>query len=123
MTFSYWPGKTTEESVAIKLHTYLLNSEHRDIHGNLSGKAIWFRNNLGFTRYNANELAKQIKFNRLHAQLGERTEYGQKYQQTIKILGTNGKSKNIVFNWIDNVDGVVRLIGIQGFPKRSSEHD
>ena len=123
MTAIRWPGKSTEESVVMKLDNYLLNSQHMSVCGNLTGKAMWFRNNLGFTRYNANELAKQIKFNRLHAQLGERTEYGQKYRQVIKILGANGKSQNIVFNWIENTDGIVRLIGIKGFPKRSSKND
>ena len=121
MTFLYWLGRTTAESVVIKLDRYLLDPEHLNVRGNLTGKAIWFRNNLGFTRHNAGELAKQIKFYRSSARLAELTKHGPKYYQVIKILGMNGKSKNIEFIWIKNVDGVVRLVGVRGFPKYEGE--
>ena len=121
MIFFNWSSKTTEESVANKLHDYLLNPEHTNARGHLTGKAVWFRNNLGFTRYNANELAKQIKFNRLSTEKAELIQYGQIYHQVINILGVNGNSKNIEFIWIKNLDGVIRLVGVKGFLKYRGE--
>jgi len=117
MTLLWRPGYGTQESIIIKLNEYLLNPEHRDSKGQLTGKAAWFNDNLGFTRDNINDLAKQIKFDRLSAKLTVRTQYGQKYSQTIEIIGVNGKSKRVVFNWIENPDGIVRLIGTGKFPK------
>jgi hypothetical protein len=52
--------------------------------------------NLGFTRDNINDLARQIKFDRASARITVRTQYGQKYSQTIEIIGANGNSKRVV---------------------------
>ncbi len=123
MTFSRWPGRTTEESIIIKLNRYLLNPEHVNAKGFLSGKALWFRGVLGFTRYNASELVKQIRFNKLQTQLGESTEDGQMYYQPIRIVGANGRVKTIVFTWIENIDGIVRLVSIKKFPKYRGKKD
>lgn len=117
MAFSRWPGNSTEENIAIKLNRYLLNLEHVNKRGYLSGKAVWFRDVLGFTKQNAPDLAKQIKFNKLQAQLGELLEHGQMYYQSIRIIGANGRVKTIVFSWIENTDGVIRLVSIKKFPK------
>jgi hypothetical protein len=117
VTFFNWSSKTAEESVAIKLHRYLLNPEHINVRGHLTGKAVWFRDNLCFTRYNAGELVKQIRFNRLRAKVDKLTVHGQKYREIIKILGANGRIKRIEFVWIENLDGVIRLVTIKGFPK------
>lgn len=90
---SKWPGKTTEESIAIKLDKYLLAPEHRNVSGRLTGKAAWFKDNLGFTKYNADELAKQIIFNPSHAKLADIISDGRKYRQVIEICGSNGRTK------------------------------
>ena len=115
---SSWPGRTTEESVAIKLDKYLLNPEHINPWGRLTGKAAWFKDNLGFTRDNANDLARQIVFNQSQAMLTNIMNNGLIYRQLIEIRGANGRTKKIFFNWIKNPDGIVRLIGTGRFPKR-----
>jgi hypothetical protein len=38
------------------------------------------------------------------------TEYGTKYNQVINIVGSNGKAIDVLFAWIRNNDGVVRLV-------------
>lgn len=101
-----YPGATTEESVKIKLDDYLLNPHHpvgRD-------KARWFEAALGFSRHNLEELARQIVFNPSQAVATTLTEYGQKFEQWIEIAGTNGRQIEVLFVWIRNNDGVVRLI-------------
>ena len=99
------PG-TTAESVGDKLKRYLLNLEH-PVGGD---KAKWFRDALGFTQANLNELAEQIKFDPLTAVQTTVTEHGTKYNQVIDILGANGKRIPVTFAWIKNRDGVIRLV-------------
>jgi hypothetical protein len=41
MTLLWLPGYGTQESIIIKLNEYLLNPEHRDSRGQLTGKATW----------------------------------------------------------------------------------
>ncbi len=97
---------TTEASVADKLERYLLNSNHP-----VGGpKANWFQQALGFTKENAADLAKQIKFNQAAATVTGVTEHGTKFNQVITIIGANGKSIDVTFAWIKNNDGVVRLV-------------
>jgi hypothetical protein len=55
-------GKTTQESVEIKLKNYPLNPDHRQPSGAHTGKATWFKDNLGFTQDNMSLLAKQLEF-------------------------------------------------------------
>ncbi len=96
----------TRESVDDKLARYLLNMDH-SIGGT---KAKWFKEALGFTQENADELAKQIVFNPNKAVQTAITEHGIKYNQIIPIKGANGKVIDVKFGWIKNNDGVVRLI-------------
>lgn len=86
----------TEQSINKKLATYLLDETHpigRD-------KAIWFKEALGFTQDNLEELAKQIKFDPETAIFQKNNGHGDLYQQTISIKGANGKTINTPFNWI-----------------------
>jgi len=97
---------TTEESVTRKLNDYLLNLDHPV--GGL--KAKWFGSALGFTRNNADKLAKQIVFDLSVAVETSITPYGTKFNQVISIVGENGKVIDVDFAWIRNNDGVVRLV-------------
>ncbi len=100
------PPATTEESVTRKLNDYLLNPDHP-----AGGpKANWFRLALGFTRDNANELASQITFDPSAAVEKGATQYGTKFNQAISIVGANGRTIDVVFAWIRNNDGVIRLV-------------
>ncbi len=97
---------TTEESVTRKLNDYLLSLDHPI--GGL--KAKWFSSALGFTRNNADKLAKQVVFDISAAVETSVTPYGTKFNQVISIVGENGKVIDVHFVWIRNTDGVVRLV-------------
>jgi hypothetical protein len=96
----------TETSVVDKLQRYVLNPEHPVG----SSKAKWFKEALGYTRENAGVLASQIRFSPTRAIATELTTHGQKFNQTISIVGVNGKSIDVMFAWIRNNDGIVRLV-------------
>jgi hypothetical protein len=100
------------ESVIDKLDRYLLNPRH-PIGGH---KAKWFKEALGYTRENMYELARQIVFDESVAIQTEVTAYGTKYNQVITIVGANGKEIDVLFAWIRNLDGVVRLVS--GMPAK-----
>jgi hypothetical protein len=96
--------------VARKLNDYLLNPDHP-----VGGpKATWFKNALGFTRANAGDLARQVVFDPAKAVETGVTQYGTKYNEIISITGANGRTIDVLFAWIRNTDGVVRLV--TGFP-------
>jgi filamentous hemagglutinin len=97
---------TTADSVADKLGRYLLDPNH-PVGGD---KATWFRKALGFTQDNLDDLARQIKFDPSKAIATELTQHGQKFEQVIQIVGANGKRIDVLFVWIRNNDGVVRLV-------------
>ena len=97
---------TTEMSVKDKLYRYLLDPEH-PVGGS---KAKWFEEALGFTKENLDDLAKQIKFDSAKAIQTRIIPTGIQYNQTIEIIGANGKKIEVVFAWIKNNDDVVRLV-------------
>ncbi|HEX8187129.1 MAG TPA: hypothetical protein VF586_02190 [Pyrinomonadaceae bacterium] len=97
---------TTEMSVQDKLYRYLLDPEHA-----AGGpKAKWFREALGFTRENMDDLARQIAFDPAKAVQTAVTPNGVKYNQVIRVTGANGRQIDVTFAWIRNQDGVVRLV-------------
>ena len=97
----------SRQSVQDKLARYLLNMEH-SVGGS---KAKWFKEALGYTQENLDDLANQISFDPSKARITDVTTYGTKYNQTIAITGANGKTIDIVFAWIKSAeDGVVRLV-------------
>jgi RHS repeat-associated protein len=102
----------TRQSVDEKLSKYLLNKDH-PIGGS---KAKWFDQALGFTKDNADDLAKQIVFDPKKAVQTEVTQYGIKFNQVISIKGANGKEIDVTFSWIKNKDGVTRLV--TGIPSK-----
>lgn len=55
-------------------------------------------------------LAKQIIFDPNIAVKTDLIEYGQKFEQIIKITGANGKVIDVRFVWITNNDGITRLV-------------
>lgn len=93
-------------SVQDKLYSYLLNPEHVDG----GSKAKWFKEALGFTKENMDDLAKQIKFDPAKAIQTRVIPTGTQYNQTIEITGANGKKIEVLFGWIKNNDGVIRLV-------------
>lgn len=97
---------TTEASVADKLETYLLNFAHPEGRA----KAKWFREALAFTIENRDDLAKQIKFDPAKAFQTAVTDYGVKFNQVIEIVGANGRRIEVIFAWIRNKDGIIRLV-------------
>ena len=89
-----------------KLARYLLNPEHP-----IGGpKAKWFEEALGFTRSNADDLAKQLTFDPAKAIQTAVTEHGTKFNQLIDVVGANGRTIPVKVAWIRNNDGVVRSV-------------
>jgi len=88
-----------------RIKSYVLNEAHP------SGgtKAQWFKNALGYTQKNMQDLAKQIKFDESKAIKTVLIPQGQKYNQVISITGANGKKIDVTFGFIKNTDGVVRM--------------
>jgi hypothetical protein len=106
-------AEATAQSVSDKLQRYLLNPDHP-----VGGpKAKWFKEALGFTQDNMEELAKQIKFDPSQAVETGVTQYGTKFNQTIDVVGANGRQIPVTFAWIRNSDGVVRLVTAIPTPK------
>ena len=66
----------TKESIDIKLNNYLLDPTHKTGASN----AQRFKETLGFTKTNADDLARQIKFDEKVVTKTELTQYGQKYE-------------------------------------------
>jgi hypothetical protein len=98
--------RLSEESIKRKVEGYLLNPEH----AKGGPKADWFNQALGFTRENAAELERQVVFDPGKAVQTGVTQFGTTYNQVISITGANGKAIDVLFGWIRNDDGVVRLV-------------
>jgi hypothetical protein len=96
----------SEESIKRKVEGYLLNPEH----AKGGPTADWFNQALGFTRENAAELERQIVFDPGKAVQTGVTQFGTTYNHVIPITGANGKTIDVLFGWIRNDDGVVRLV-------------
>lgn len=65
---------------------------------------------MGYNKTNMEQLAKQIVFNESTAVQTAITQYGTKYNQVISIVGANGKVIDVLFGWIRNMDGFIRLV-------------
>ena len=96
----------TAQSVTDKLQRYLLNPDHPTG----GSKANWFESALGYTKDSISELSRQIVFNPDTAIQTKVTQFGIKYNQVINITGANGKQIDVLFVWIKNLDGIVRLV-------------
>lgn len=97
----------SRQSVDDKLTRYLLNADH-PVGGS---KAKWFKEALGYTQSNMDDLAKQIVFDPTKAVQTGITEYGTKFNQSISITGANGKVIDVTFAWMKSAeDDVVRLV-------------
>jgi transposase len=99
-------ARRTRESVDDKLDRYLLNPAHPKG----GPKAVWFERALGYTRANADDLASQVIFDDATAVQQAVNEHGTTYRQVIQITGANGRSIDVIFVWIRNHDGIVRLV-------------
>jgi hypothetical protein len=98
----------TARSVADKLQRYLLNPDHPIGRA----KAKWFEKDLGYTRANAGDLAKQLVFDEAKAVQTGVTQYGTKFNQVINIVGANGRTIPVKTAWIRGSDGVARLVTV-----------
>ena len=65
---------------------------------------------MGFTRENSEELARQLVFDEKSAIQTGVTEFGTKYNQTIAVVGANGRTIPVTTAWLKGTDGVVRLV-------------
>jgi hypothetical protein len=102
----------TAQSVTDKLQRYLLNPDHPTG----GSKANWFESALGYTKENLVDLSRQIIFNPETAIQTRVTQFGTMYNQVINITGANGKQIDVLFVWIKNVDGIIRLVS--GIPPK-----
>lgn len=93
-------------SVNDKLARYLLNAEH-PVGG---AKAKFFAQALGYTTENSGALARQLVFNPKTAVQTAVTQHGTKFNQVIDVVGANGRTIPMKTAWIQNNDGVVRLV-------------
>jgi hypothetical protein len=100
-------AKVTRESVDDKLARYLLNMEHP----RGGSKAKWFKEALGFTKANADDLAKQVVFDIKKAVQTGKNDQGILFKQMIDIKGANGRVINTQFNFIKLKSGDVKLVG------------
>ena len=107
----------TPTSVKRKLNDYLLNAEHPKG----ESKAKWFKEALGFTQANADELEKQLVFDFKTAEQSAVTEFGVKYNQRISITGANGKVIEVNVAWIKNNDGIIRMV--TAIPTKNKERN
>lgn len=82
-----------------KLTDYALNPNHK---GGGADKARVFESALGFNQSNALQLKTQIlsKLPNTEAITKETTEYGQKYQVDVEIVGVNGNIATVRTAWI-----------------------
>lgn len=89
-----------------KLVDYSLDEE------NAPDKARVFREALGYTKENAEDLIENIKRNLSHFQASKRNDggYGKRYTVTMVLKGPNGKTAKVLTGWIDdNKTGDMRL--------------
>jgi hypothetical protein len=105
--------QVTANSVENKAYRYFLNPTHPDG----GPKAQWFERALGYTRANMDDLTRQIVYDPLNVTPTEMTPFGQKYLQMINIIGSNGKTIEVPFIWIHNLDGFMRLVTVPWIPK------
>jgi hypothetical protein len=97
---------TTRFSVEDTLSRYLLEPAH----SSGGSKAKWFESALGFTKENASDLSRQIKFDLKTAVKTVTNEFGTKFEQTIPIKGANGRIIDVKFIWIRGHDGIIKLV-------------
>jgi RHS repeat-associated protein len=96
----------TRKSVADKLLRYLLNPAH----AKGGPKAKWFEEALGFTAKNYKDLAKQIVWDATKAIKQKVIKEGTLYEQTISIVGANGRTIDVKFIWIKTNEGIIKLV-------------
>jgi hypothetical protein len=89
-----------------KVLRYLLDPDHSQN----QGKAKWFQEALGFDKTNWQELSAQIRFDPTTAVLKERGVYGYNYEQIIPIVGANGRTVDVRFEFLEHRTGLVTLV-------------
>jgi hypothetical protein len=89
-----------------KVGDYLLSPTNRDG----APKAKWFKEALGFTRDNMNDLGRQLVFKRSDATPTALTEWGKKYEQTIELKGANGRTIPVLTIWIERPTGEMDFV-------------
>jgi len=89
-----------------KLEGYLLDTAHPQN----QTKANWFQQALGFDKSNWQELASQIRFNETTAVATKKSQFGQTFEQSIPVKGTNGKTIDVIFVFMKDTTGTVRFV-------------
>jgi len=89
-----------------KVGEYLLSPTNKDG----APKAKWFKEALGFTKENMNDLGRQLVFKRNEATPTALSEWGQKYEQIIDLKGANGRTIPILTVWIERPTGEVDFV-------------
>jgi hypothetical protein len=90
-----------------KLNNYLLNPDHP----RGGGKAVAFRDVLGYTKENAQELsaALQAGLKQWKASARPVTKYGRPYEVKMLLTGPSGRQATVKTGWIVESDGKPRL--------------
>lgn len=94
-----------------KLTKYALNMEHPSG----KNKAIAFKEALGYTQENYEDLKAKIldSFNEKELVYKREDKYGKRYEQIMRIKGPNGKTANVLTAWIkENDNAEPRLTSI-----------
>lgn len=94
-----------------KLTKYALNMEHPSG----KNKAIAFKEALGYTQENYEDLKAKIldSFNEKELVYKREDKYGKRYEQIMRIKGPNGKKANVLTAWIkENDNAEPRLTSI-----------
>lgn len=84
-----------------KINDYLLDPTHPQN----QSKANWFSQALGFYQSNWQDLASQLRFDPATAVPTKTTPYGQTFEQTLPIIGANGKTINTTFVFMKDNSG------------------
>lgn len=101
------PGHAEAAVPPAKLTDYLLNPDHPKG----GSKAVAFRDVLGYTRENAQELsaALQAGLGQWKATARAATKYGRPYEVRMLMTGPNGRQATVKTGWIVEADGKPRL--------------
>ena len=101
------PGHAEAAVPPAKLTDYLLNPDHPKG----GSKAVAFRDVLGYTRENAQELAAALQagLGQWKATARAATKYGRPYEVRMLLTGPNGRQATVKTGWIIDADGKPRL--------------
>jgi HK97 family phage prohead protease len=101
-----WPRAFDPTNLRHKLQKYLLDPDNPKN----QGKADWFERALGFNQNNWEDLANQLYFDPLTADLKRETVWGERFNQWIRVTGVNGRVIDVEFVFQKDPSGNVTFI-------------